>query len=1001
MHAIRQAGGLLIALIVSATLLMAPSAAPADAATPPTPGTVPVEKVEGTPRSEHTFETTPSKVAKGIPGSESPDALQLDAIQGESQLARTGDIKVKLVTVKLADQTSAQAASIPVNAATDAVNAASSYWKTMSNNRLSMSVANTVTGFSSAATSGQSYGQIMDTVTRELNWVTQSNTALVVFIPTANLSGGALGAGWSGSASNLTGRILMPMPGQYSNNVLAHEFGHVLGLMHADSLQCGSGASDVGPNGSGGFADTSCSIREYADAMDLMGFAQSDLPTISSSLWDYGSFGRGDEIFDAGVAAGTKIYTLKAWAGTDANRAVKFTDPKSGEVYYLELRLPVGYDTKLAVNGNRGVKVVQRGGATVASSLILPPNTRPFAGYYNPNLTWQAGSTFTTHAGTKVSVDSISSTSAQVRIIASPPVPQGVIDSVTVAKTGSNVSLKVRGWAIDMADTKAAIPAHVYVTAPDGTKTSFATVAGVARPDVAQVMGFGANHGYEATTMISQPGQYEVCVYAIGKNANPQLGCKTLLADGSPSPVGYVDSAVVTNTGSDASIAVSGWSYDGGTPSASIPVHVYVTSPDGATKSYPFTANQAYPGVNKVFGVAGNHGFKAVVPISAAGSYRVCTYGLAVSAFSYGNSLLDCRNVLAEGAPAPVGYVDSAVVALTGSAASIAVTGWSYDGGTPSASIPVHVYVTSPDGATKSYPFTANQAYPGVNQTFGVAGKHGFKAAIPISAAGSYHVCTYGLAVSAFSYGNSLLDCRNVLAAGTPAPVGYVDSAVVTKSVGAASIAVSGWSYDGGAPSSSIPVHVYVTSPDGATKSYPYTANQAYPGVNQVFDVAGKHGFKAVVPVSAAGDNRVCVYGLAVAPLSTGNSLLDCKTVNTGVAALTVGYLDSVSVSQTAKGATISANGWTADRDMPAASIAVHTYLSYPDGTRIGYPFVANGSRPDVNQIMGMPGNHGYSTSVNVTKEGTYKVCTYGIGISPFSLGNPELGCRSVTYKRT
>ncbi|WP_434613466.1 M12 family metallo-peptidase [Arthrobacter sp. A5] len=884
MHAIRQAGGLLIALTVSATLLLAPSAASADAATPPTPGTVPVEKVEGTPRSEHTFETPPSKVAKGIPGSESPDALPLDAVQGESQLSRTGDIKVKLVTVKLADQTSTQAASIPVNAATDAVNAASAYWKTMSNNRLSMSVVNTVTGFSSAATSGQSYGQIMDTVTRELNWVTQSNTALVVFIPTANLSGGALGAGWSGSASNLTGRILMPMPGQYSNNVMAHEFGHVLGLMHADSLQCGSGASDVASNGSGGFADTSCSIREYADAMDLMGFAQPDLPTISSSLWDYGSFGRGNEIFDAGVAAGTKSYTLKAWAGTDANRAVKFTDPKSGEVYYLELRLPVGYDTKLAVNGNRGVKVVQRGGATVASSLILPPNTRPFAGYYNPNLTWQAGSTFTTHAGTKVSVDSISSTSAQVRIIASPPMPQGVIDSVTVAKTGSKVSLKVRGWAIDMADTKAAIPAHVYVTAPDGTKTSFATVAGVARPDVAQVMGFGANHGYEATTVISQPGQYEVCVYAIGKNANPQLGCKTLLADGSPSPVGYVDSAVVARTGSGASLAVSGWSYDGGTPSASIPVHVYVTSPDGATKSYPFTANQAYPGVNQMFSVAGNHGFKAVVPISAAGSYRVCTYGLAVSAFSYGNSLLDCRNVLA---------------------------------------------------------------------------------------------------------------------AGAPAPVGYVDSAIVTKSVGAASIAVSGWSYDGGAPSSSIPVHVYVTSPDGATKSYPFTANQAYPGVNQVFGVAGKHGFKAVVPVSAAGDNRVCVYGLAVAPLSTGNSLLDCKTVNTGVAALTVGYLDSVSVSQTAKGATISANGWTADRDMPAASIAVHTYLSYPDGTRIGYPFVANGSRPDVNQIMGMPGNHGYSTSVNVTKEGTYKVCIYGIGISPFSLGNPEVGCKSVTYKRT
>ena len=151
-----------------------------------------------------------------------------------------------------------------------------------------------------------------------------------------------------------------------------------------------------------------------------MGAAQYSIPAISSSFWDRGGFGRGDEILNAGLASGIKKYTLKAWAGSEANRAVKFTDPKSKEVYYLELRLPVGYDTSTAVSGNRGVKIVQSGGATAASSLILMPSTLPFAGYYASNQTWQAGQTFTTYTGTRVTVDYVTSTSAGVTVNASP-----------------------------------------------------------------------------------------------------------------------------------------------------------------------------------------------------------------------------------------------------------------------------------------------------------------------------------------------------------------------------------------------------------------------------------------------------------------------------------------------------------------------------------------------------------------------------------------------------
>ncbi|MCU1575000.1 MAG: hypothetical protein JWO93_3082, partial [Micrococcaceae bacterium] len=407
-------------LLGATTLVTFPTVA--QAAPSPAPDTVPVVTADGTPAPVHFFDSPPPDLGTGTgkgsgttPSSSSPSA----EVQGGTGLARTGNIKVTLITAQLADRSAGDTAAISIEAAKSSIASASRYWQTMSNGRLSMSVGSVRTGVQTSATSGQSYAQIMSTLTRELGWVSRPYEAMVIFIPTGSLSGGALGAGWSSDATG--GRILMPLPGPYTDSVVSHEFGHVLGLMHADSLQCGSGVSDVGGNGSGGFADSSCSIREYGDTMDLMGATRSIMPAISSSFWDYGGFGRGDEILDAGTAVGTKSYTLSAWAGTAARRAVKFTDPVSGETYYLELRLPVGYDTEAAQGGNRGVKIVQQGGATAASSLILMPSTKPFPGYYATNHAWQAGQTFTTHAGTSVSIDWISDTAASVTVRSKSP----------------------------------------------------------------------------------------------------------------------------------------------------------------------------------------------------------------------------------------------------------------------------------------------------------------------------------------------------------------------------------------------------------------------------------------------------------------------------------------------------------------------------------------------------------------------------------------------------
>ncbi|SDX03922.1 Repeat domain-containing protein [Arthrobacter sp. cf158] len=407
MGVLRRSIALSTGLVVFATGLFFVQA-PATAVPLPGPDNPNVQFVEGTPHSEHLFDTPPAGNAPK--GQADVDSLLRD---GAAAAGPGGDIRVRLVTATLADNTN----PVSMAEAEKAVAATSKYWQAMTANKLSMSVASKVAGHPSKAKSTDSYSTIISTITSELKWSASPYTALVIFIPTATLSGNALGAGYS--SGSYSGRVLLPQISNFSNNVMSHEFGHVIGMMHADALQCGSGASDVGVNSNGQFTDSSCYIREYGDTTDIMGAAQWNSPVISSTFWDYGGLGRGDEIRDIGVAAGVKSYTLKPWGGTEAQRAIKFTDPVSREVYYLELRQPVGYDSYLS-GGNKGVKIVQRGGATIASSLILMPDTRPFSGWYSPNHAWQAGSTFTTYTGTMVTINSVSATSATVTINADP-----------------------------------------------------------------------------------------------------------------------------------------------------------------------------------------------------------------------------------------------------------------------------------------------------------------------------------------------------------------------------------------------------------------------------------------------------------------------------------------------------------------------------------------------------------------------------------------------------
>ncbi|WP_281405734.1 LGFP repeat-containing protein, partial [Arthrobacter yangruifuii] len=328
--------------------------------------------------------------------------------------SRSGTIQVTMVFATLTDNRG----SVDQEAAKKSIKEANEYWRAMSNGRLGMSIVKTRT-LNSTANSGQDYAAMMNTIRRDLQWYEDPNEALVVFVPAGDLRsggyGGILGGGWTSGPTS--GSVLMPRPSGFTNNVVTHELGHVLGLLHANSLKCNNGRADVGVGSNGNWNDGSCTSREYGDTSDLMGYAQYSLPVINSYFWDAGVFGRGNEIRNVGTPGSSATYTLLPWAGTAANRAVKFKDT-SGETYYLELRTPVGYDAGTAVGGNRGVKIVKADLANnwAVNSLVVAPNTRDFAGYTNANSTWQAGQTFTTHAGTTVRINSVTAGSASITI---------------------------------------------------------------------------------------------------------------------------------------------------------------------------------------------------------------------------------------------------------------------------------------------------------------------------------------------------------------------------------------------------------------------------------------------------------------------------------------------------------------------------------------------------------------------------------------------------------
>ncbi|MCS6817776.1 MAG: hypothetical protein N0A16_01450 [Blastocatellia bacterium] len=172
--------------------------------------------------------------------------------------------------------------------------------------------------------------------------------------------------------------------GTLAFDVLAHELGHGLGLSHSHALECGWVA-----------LGEACQVLEYGDTLDIMGMGAGHVSAVQKER--LGWLREGEEILRVTEEGAFRLAPYHAEGdGPKALKILKSADVGVGYAawYYVEYRLPRGFDRFLSRNSNvsRGVVVRlgisgERGGSFL---LDLTPET---ASWLDPALT--VGRSFT------------------------------------------------------------------------------------------------------------------------------------------------------------------------------------------------------------------------------------------------------------------------------------------------------------------------------------------------------------------------------------------------------------------------------------------------------------------------------------------------------------------------------------------------------------------------------------------------------------------------------
>jgi hypothetical protein len=187
--------------------------------------------------------------------------------------------------------------------------------------------------------------------------------------------------------------------GNTNTGILAHEFGHTLGLYHSHALNCHP--SVVTPP---------CSIVEYGDTTDTMGGGSGHYNAFQKQRIGWLDYNLSPPITT--VSSGG-AYTIDAYEmpGT-APKALKLARGTTGQSFFVELRRNVGWDTNLYRTGVF-IHLATDNQPNSSTLLDMTPGTSPLS----DDAFLDVGKSFTdTVSGVTLTTLSVSGTSATIMV---------------------------------------------------------------------------------------------------------------------------------------------------------------------------------------------------------------------------------------------------------------------------------------------------------------------------------------------------------------------------------------------------------------------------------------------------------------------------------------------------------------------------------------------------------------------------------------------------------